>query len=246
MYWYWILCFSAPKSYDRIPRRKLVFTPFVSAGILFFILKFFSSFDVRGDLTYLSAYFVMGAAWTILGIHGFSILGVSARDHVIERKNDAASWLLSGATLAVTLCYAGGNIGDGPGWWVVVFASGLATMALYVVWLVLAKLGKASDSILLDRDTASGLRAGGFLLSSGLIFGRAAAGNWVSAEATIKDFLLLSWPVLLLITAALETERQLRPDVRTPQHPVFKHGAVPAIAYLVYAILVLWWNGAWK
>ena len=29
-----------------------------------------------------------------------------------------------GALVGVTFCYAGGNIGDGPGWWVVVFSAG--------------------------------------------------------------------------------------------------------------------------
>ena len=39
--------------------------------------------------------------------------------------------------LGVTLCYAGGNIGNGPGWWVVVFSAGLSTVALFAAWMVL-------------------------------------------------------------------------------------------------------------
>jgi uncharacterized membrane protein YjfL (UPF0719 family) len=244
--WYWVLCFAAQTVYSSLPRRKLIFAPFISAGLLFAVLKCFSSFDVRDDPTYLWAYFFMGAAWTSLGINAFSIFGVSARDHVIERKNDAASWLLSGAIIGLTLCFAGANIGDGPGWWVVVFAALLSTGTLFVFWWFLARVGRADDSILLDRDTASGVRLGAFLAASGLILGRAAAGDWVSVEATIKDFLRLSWPAFIMLIAALRVEHRLRPNVKTPQHSIIDHGVVPGVIYLAIAIMVLLWHGSWK
>ena len=49
--------------------------------------------------------------------------------------NAAAAMATAGATIGVTLSYAGGNIGDGPGWWVVVFSAAIATAGLFACWL---------------------------------------------------------------------------------------------------------------
>ena len=59
------------------------------------------------------------------------------------------------------------NIGDGPGWWVVVFAAGLATAALFAAWLVLAQIGHGVDAVTIDRDLAAGVRLGAFLAACG-------------------------------------------------------------------------------
>jgi hypothetical protein len=41
----------------------------------------------------------------------------------LEHGNPAA-----GAILGLTLAFARGNIGNGPGWWVVVFSAGMSTL----------------------------------------------------------------------------------------------------------------------
>lgn len=245
-HWYWSACFAAPPSYLHQARRNLIFAPAVSAVILFVILKLFSSFDVRDDPTYLWSYFFMGAAWIVLSVYLLSFFGISARDHVVERKNEAAGLLLSGAMIGLTLCFAGGNIGDGPGWWVVIFAAALSTGSLLLFWCILARAGGAMESVVLDRDRASGLRAGAFMLACGLILGRAVAGNWTSTDATIKDFFRLGWPAFVLLLIALGIERKFRPIWDKPARQLMPHGVLPGMLYVIFAVLVILWHGSWK
>ena len=101
-----------------------------SALLLLFVLVTAASEDVRTVIEYLFMYSVLGLAWLRLAEPFFAFAGVSVRDDVVERGNSAATIALSGAFLAVMLCFAGGNIGNGPGWWVVVFSAALATAGL--------------------------------------------------------------------------------------------------------------------
>src|SRR5688572_16441981 len=85
------------------------------AGLLFAVLKTSASFDVVDAPVYLFMYVVLGLAWLRAVELIFAFLGLSIRDDVVERSNRAAVPAVVGGMIAVTLCYAGGNIGDGPG-----------------------------------------------------------------------------------------------------------------------------------
>ena len=56
-------------------------------------------------------------------------------DADIVLDNKAAVFPAAGGFVGVTLIYAGANTGDGPGWWVVLFAAGLGL----ITWLGLVK-----------------------------------------------------------------------------------------------------------
>ena len=71
-------------------------------------------------------------------------------------------------------CFAGGNVGDGPGWWVVVFCAALSTGALFLLWGALQAATDLADSIVIERDGASAVRLAGFLVACGLVLGRSA------------------------------------------------------------------------
>jgi hypothetical protein len=141
-----------------------------------------------------------------------------------------------GALLGVTLCYAGGNIGDGPGWWVVLFSAGLATSVLLAAWMALTQLTPVADSVTIDRDPAAGIRLGAFLASCGLILGRAVAGDWRSAAGTVVDFSTCLPYVLLTVIAATFVERLARPTPHTPHAPFVASGILPSLLYLIIAI----------
>ncbi|MFN7138845.1 MAG: hypothetical protein ACK4UN_05870 [Limisphaerales bacterium] len=114
--WYWEILATARLS-SRFPDRfPLVILPVICAGFLFFVLKQYASHDVRDDGTYLLFYMAMGAAWLGTTRSTWRFLGLSARDDVVERKNRAAAYAICGMLIGNTLCFAGGNIGDGPGW----------------------------------------------------------------------------------------------------------------------------------
>ena len=206
--------------------------PWVCTALLFIVLKTVSSHDVRDSPVYLLFYVTLGAAWIGTLARFLPLAGLSPRDDVVERGNGAAAIALAGALLAITLCFAGGNIGDGPGWWVVVFAAGLATGALAVLWLLFDWLTYASDAVTIDRDLASGARVAGLLAGAGLVLGRAVAGDWVSLEATVGDFVVAGWPAPLLFLAAAWIERHAAPSPERPRPPVLAFGALPAALYV--------------
>ena len=202
---------------------------------ILFILKTFASFDVVGAPEYQFMYGVMGLAWLRLAERFFAFAGLSVRDDLIERRNAAAVPAITGALAGVTFCYAGGNIGDGPGWWVVVFSAGLATATFFAAWLLLASRGSGIDAVTIDRDPAAGVRLGAFLGACGVVLGRAVAGNWESAAQTIADFVPALPGVAILVVTALVVERVARPTPQRPRTPLFVFGIVPALLYFAIA-----------
>jgi len=217
----------------------LTLAPLVAAALLWVVLKYASAHDVRDDSAYLMLYMVLGAAWVGVWIRAVAITGISRRDDIIERSNRSAASVVAGALIGITMCYAGGNIGDGPGWWVVVFSAGLATLALYAAWLLLEMLSGVSDTVTVDRDKSAGVRLAGFLIACGLVLGRGVAGDWVSADETVRDFVSAAWPVIVLVVVAAIVERVARPTPSTPQPPVVPYGVVPALVYIAGALYQL-------
>ena len=227
-------------------RWALAATPPLCALGLFAVLRWWSASDVRGDWAYLLFYQILGAAWVGLASVLLPWFGISPRDDVLERRNRAAAWALGGALLGVTACYAGANIGDGPGWWVVVYCAALATAALFVLWFVLERIVHVSDSVTIERDGGSALRLAGFLVGSGLILGRAVAGDWTSIASTNADFLRLGWPAVALLGAACLFESALRPARDAALPSALVHGLLPGAFHLAAAIGWLAWVGPWR
>ena len=220
-------------------RLPLVIVPVACTLLLVIILKTLASSDVRDSAIYIMFYTVMGLTVLFVADLFFPFFGISLRDDVVERRNGAASTALTGALIAVTLCYAGGNIGEGPGWWVVVISAGLALIGLFGVWFILEAATQITETITIDRDRAAGLRLAGYLVAAGLILGRAVAGDWVSLEATVVDFVRFGWPVVILVIVAIIVELAARPTVERPVPPVAAFGVVPAAAYIAGAAVVL-------
>jgi len=205
------------------------------SGLLLAVLLTLAADDVRHAPQYVFMYFVLGLAWLHVTMQFYPMLGLHPRDDVFERGNRAAQLAWMGAMTGVALCYAGGNIGNGPGWWVVVFAAALATGALVAVWFVLGAWAGLADAVAIDRDRAAGLRLGGALTACGLIFGTAVAGDWVSAPATVADFVMRAWPAVLVVVIALVVERGVRPRPEQPRGPFVASGIAPALLYLAVA-----------
>jgi uncharacterized membrane protein YjfL (UPF0719 family) len=244
--WLWQVALTAPRCSRYKHRWPLVLYPGAAFWILYGILKRFSSLDVREDPVYLAFYMILGAAWVGVVSWLLPYLGLSARDDVIERANPAAAQAIGGALLGLTLCYAGANIGNGPGWWVVVFSASLATVALLLLWVLLDKATGLADTLTIDRDLAAGLRTVGFFTGTGLILGRAVAGDWMSAAGTAEDFAKAGWPALLLWAVAVFLEKSLRPSSEQPQPPLATHGLAPLLLYLGIAAFFLMRMGGWS
>jgi hypothetical protein len=235
----WYASLLPVRGFGRRPAavRRVALAPLAAMAVLWFVLRNMASFDVQDDLRYLLMYLAVGAAWTGLGVRLLPWFGLDVRRDVAERRNDAAAVAIGGAVLGSALCFAGGNIGDGPGWWVVLIAALMANAGLFWVWGVLERLSNVSEVVTVERDLAAGIRLAGVLIASGLVLGRAVAGDWVSLDATIRDFALTAWPVLLFAAMAVFVERMARPTVEQPSAPVGTWGAAPAILYVALAAI---------
>ena len=236
----WVVWYTRPLGVQRlgvVPHgRGLLFTaPLLCAGILALVLVTLAASDVRDAPRYVAMYMVLGAAWIAGAARSLALVGLSARDDVAERRNPAAATAIAGALIGITLCFAGGNIGDGPGWWVVLYSAGLATGVLLSLGVVLETFTGISDSVTIDRDVAAGVRLGSFFVANGLVLGRAVAGDWISAGDTVTDFAWAAWPVVLLLAAAVMIERVARPTPNRPVAPTVSHGVLPALILLVAA-----------
>lgn len=187
-------------------RSLFVALPIVCLAFIAVVLLRWSSPDVRSDAGWVVLYIMGGAAWLQLGLFLLALFGVGAREDVVERQNPAAAWVVYGAMIGTTFCYAGSNIGSGPGPEAVLFCAVLSTAFLFGFWFLLERTFQLGDRITIERDESAGIRAGGWMLSIGLVFGGAVAGDWVSTESTIRDFFRYSWIALLFLLGAIGIE----------------------------------------
>ena len=236
----WVRWYAQPVKMERLGAPQggwtmLRLTPLVCLGLLFVILRTLASHDVRDDVRYLGMYSALGAAWVAASVMLMPAVGLHVRDDVYERGNPAAAYAATGALVGLTLAFAGGNIGDGPGWWVVIFSAALATAGLYVLWALLEQFTHVSEHVTVERDGAAGVRLAGFLTACGLILGRAVAGDWLSAGATLADFARVGSAALGLLVIAIPIERYGRPTPQHPVRPIGRWGTLPALLYIAIA-----------
>ncbi len=227
-------------------RMVMAMTPPVCMAVLFGVLIRFSSHDVRSSSFYTFFYVIVGAAWLNLVSRLLPMFGISPHDDGVERGNLAAAWMGAGALLGLTLAFAGANIGDGPGWWVVLFSAALASLGWLVAWMIWAWLTRCHPAITIDREVASGIRSAAMAIGLGLLCGRCAAGNWVSASATVADFIRDLWPLLLLLLLGGFAERILGHRGVSDYRPLAIYGWGPAVLYVGGAVVGLlalgWWS----
>ena len=160
----------------------------------------------------------------------------------VHLDNKAAVFPAAGGFVGVTLIYAGANTGDGPGWWVVLFAAGLGLITWLGLALVINLLTDISERVSVDRDMGSGIRFGAYLIASSLILAYASGGDWTSTQATLMEF-TVGWPVLPLMLFSLAVEWfYIRPS-RSLADNRLQANILPSVLwgfiYLVYSCIVL-------
>jgi hypothetical protein len=164
-----------------------------------------------------------------------AMLGIRAFEDGIERNNASAIAAISGAWLAATLCSCGANIGEGPSIYTTLGPMALALVSLFGLWLAFSIVTRNAFSITVERDLSSGIRLAGLLIAWGLILGRAVAGDWVSSQATMRDFSAQAWPTVPLLGVSVVSEPCLRPGPRNQGSSVWAAGLAPSFLYLVAA-----------
>lgn len=243
--YFWLMWYIStwPGNLNKLLRRTepwlLVLVPAVCAGIIWFVVSTVAASDVVSNSYYIFLYFGLGVAWLKVAEFLFRFLGVSAELDVVERGNGAALAAYTGGLLGVTLCYSGGNIGEGPGPEAVIFCAGMATVAFFLIWFVLTLVTEVDYTVTVDRDVATGIRLGAFLFALGLILGRSAVGNYYYAGQAWNDFITHAWPVLLLLLLAIIFEFLAKPTAERPVPPPIIYGILPTIVYIGSALLYL-------
>jgi magnesium-transporting ATPase (P-type) len=182
---FWKLRFFPSSSLAANHKTTLVWLAFISACAisLYFALEKWSSPSVRDDAGEISFYLIFSLVWIALTQSAFAFLGISIRDDVAERRSRSAGFAAAGLTIAATCCVAGANFGDGPGFEVVLFCSGLATFYLLVLWFLIAWASGLADSSTIKCDLGVGIRARGWFAGTGVVIGACVAGDWISVAA---------------------------------------------------------------
>jgi uncharacterized membrane protein YjfL (UPF0719 family) len=155
----------------------MLLIPLGCAVGLFVVLSRLGDPYVRGDAFYLGFYWVWGMAWLAIGKWLMPILGFSVRDDGLERRNTAATIAICGALIGITASFAGGNIGEGPGWWIVMLCVCVSTGTFFLAWFVLEFTTQISETITIERNLAAGLRLAALLIVMGIILGNAVSGD---------------------------------------------------------------------
>lgn len=200
--------------------------------------------EVREHGEYVLLFVALGAAWLIGLSWAGGWLGLFARDDAVERNNLAAAIAVAGVLAGGMLVYACANLGEGDTMWTTIGPTFLGTTLILALWAAHQMLSGASDAIAIDRDVASGIRFAGMALSTGLIVGRAIAGDYASAVGTVRDLLLESWPAAPLAALAVVIQTRLRPTVAQPRPNVVTRGLVPALALLALGLGVVFFPRA--
>jgi len=240
---------------ERNKKAKYIFglLPFVSLAVILYTLFKLASFDVVGDALYTAFYVAIGFAWIYMGLTAMSLFfDISWIDDALNLSNNAALAAVAGGFIGITLIYAGANIGDGPGWWCVIFAGGLGLVSWILLGIIINIVTKAFYNITVGRDFNCGIRTGSYFLASGIILARACAGDWTSFSMTVIEF-SDGWPVLVLTALMIAVEIFLinhidsfKPRYNSYSKSEIKAGAndsnllsVSIIAGIIYIILAI-------
>lgn len=211
-------------------------------SVLGLTLQFYADAEVRSETIYKLEYFLAGLLWVRIGFWIVQFLGIDWISDVVQKNNRPAMWALSGVALGFTFCYAGANVGSGPGPGVVVFCALVASGSMLLAWFLLEILcGFAiSESITVERENAAGIRLAIFVASVGLIAGCAVAGDWESVSATVLDFVKFGWPIALIVlcAAGFEARARRRADAGGLWRIFF-----PSVTYLFISVATAWRAG---
>ena len=156
-----------------------------------------------------------------------------------RRRCGPAFW-----TIGVTLAAAGANVGQGPTEATTLGPMFLAVGGLLLLWAGFSVLTGSVAAVAVERDIPSGLRTAALLVALGLILGRSVAGDWISVESTLRDYLRQGLaPAAALLGVAAIIEFLVRPTVRRPATSMARAGLSPAALDLGFAAAWLWYLG---
>jgi len=240
--WYAALLHATGLRRRGLERPLLCTVPIVCLAIVEYVLRRWAAVEVRTGGEYQFLFVAAGGVWLAVLLFAMPILGIDPRLDAIENGNAAAVVAVCGAMLGMSTFYAGANIGEGATIWTTFFPAAAGALLLLGLWLLIEITTGISAHISIDRDLASGIRLAGLLIAIGLILAHAAAGNWVSIDATLDDFVRLGWPAAVLTTIFAIGNRLLRPTPARPKPGVVLFGIIPVGVYCALTWLIVRWR----
>ncbi len=208
LWWYAPLARVYRPSGYGVVGGALALTPPACLAALLVVLQTAADAEVRGHAQYVALFLAAGGAW--LGATAVAlpaVLGVSVRDDALEGRNGPAAAVASGALTAVTVVFAGANVGAGATIWTTLGPAVLATGGLAGLMLAHAAASGLSEAVTVDRDPAAAARAVGLHLAMAVVLARAVAGDWVSTDALLADLARQGWPAVALAAVAVGVDR---------------------------------------
>lgn len=224
------------------PGLGILRTAVVLAGAWFaIVLTAFSDENIVGK--YVVLYAALAYACLLWGGLWRPVLGLWSNADVVERGNLAAALVLAGFVLGTMFAFGGALTGEdtscrgangdraacqeiqamdpgatyGTGGWHVVLAFFLlAYFELRANMALVDRLGGGlATQARLDRDASAGLLLGAVAVASGLIAGRAAAGDFSGWGPAWADYARRLWPILIVpavgaLAGFLTTDRPRR------------------------------------
>jgi len=221
------------------PRIRLGFyiAPIVCLLFTLAILLTLGDKDVRRDPVYLTLYLTLTTACLGITTRIFPLLGLSPREDVLERANQAAFIAVCAALFGAAAAFAGANIGNGPGIEVVLFTALLLAAIFLGSWFAVERLTSISQAVTVDRNRHAGIRLAGFLLALGILTGWIGAGDWISYRATLRDALVSLPAVLVLCSAFAYTESHFKKRKLAPSRESF----LSLVSALLFVVLTCAW-----
>ncbi len=219
-------------------------TPVGCFAMLLAVLRNWADPEVRAD-SVLQTEFVIAWGCAVLWAHLVGLLlGLDVLDYGVPGRNLAAVWAGVGLTIGVTLAAAGPNVGQGPTEATTLGPMFLAVGGLLAGWAGFTVLTGSVAAVAVERDVPSGVRTAALLVALGLILGRSVAGDWVSVESTLRDYLRQGLaPAATLLGVAAIIEFLVRPTVRRPVTSIARSGLSAAALDLGFAAAWLWHLG---
>jgi len=104
---------------------------------------------------------------------------------------------------------------------------------------------RVAEDITVDRDISAGWRTAGFFIGAGLILGRAVAGDWHSADATVVDFLQKGAPVLIVWATEVALDQIMGPTPKRPAPDKFLCGFLPFLILVGAGVGDVFLQGPW-
>ena len=222
-------------------RLLLHIIPVVSLLCVFIPILFGSAVEVRTAFRYIWLFTAAGVAWYMGFVRLSTLVGVRLWEDGFVQRNGAATWMVSGLMVSLALIFGGANIGEGETIWTTFGPAALATLGLFLGLVALDTVSSVFRAVAVDRDNASGIRVACALVASGLVLGRAVAGDYHSLVGTVVDFAFLAAPYIVILIMVTFFQALFGPTAKRPKRSAFWLGVLPgstmfllALAWLLY------------